>query len=431
MGVVPYAFLAVSLVGALFVVNAWFPVRREPLSVLSFAAGWPTSELAYQHIVWQALATAAFAVGGALRGWAGWAGLAVAVASWLGLAGLHRTARQAGPLVARSLAEAHGGPFPGLPDPPSPRWCRWWRELRALPFNGPEIKRVKGIDYAGDGDPRHRLDVVVGRDGPRAGAPVLVQIHGGAWIVGDKREQGIPLMNELAARGWVCVAINYRLSPKATWPDHVVDCKRAVAWVKEHIAEYGGDPSFVAVTGGSAGGHLSALLALTPNDKSWQPGFEGSDTSVQACVAYYGVYDMTGKAGSGRYGPGLVRMLERLVMKQKLADNIELFKSASPTLRVRPDAPAFLVFHGTNDTLVPLDVARQFVAALRGVSSRPVAYVELPRAQHAFDILVSPRCWAATAGAVAFLETLAQRSGSGRAQSEEASSASDTSTPAG
>ena len=62
------------------------------------------------------------------------------------------------------------------------------------------------------------------------------------------------------------VTINYRLSPKATWPDHLVDCKRALAWVRDHIADYGGDPSFIAVSGGSAGGHLCAMLALTPAD---------------------------------------------------------------------------------------------------------------------------------------------------------------------
>ncbi len=91
----------------------------------------------------------------------------------------------------------------------------------------------------------------------------MVYVHGGAWIIGDKREQGKPMMFELVARGWVCVAINYRLSPKGTWPDHIVDVKKALAWVKEHIAEYGGDPAFVAISGGSAGGHLCALAALT------------------------------------------------------------------------------------------------------------------------------------------------------------------------
>ena len=68
----------------------------------------------------------------------------------------------------------------------------------------------------------------------------MVYIHGGAWIIGDKREQGFPMLLELARRGWVCVTINYRLSPKATWPDHIVDCKMAVAWVREHIARVRG-----------------------------------------------------------------------------------------------------------------------------------------------------------------------------------------------
>ena len=113
--------------------------------------------------------------------------------------------------------------------------------------------------------PARRLPAA--RRGPGgAPAPVLLQIHGGAWVIGDKSQQGLPLMLHLAAEGWVCVAINYRLSPKATWPEHLVDCKRALAWVREHIAEYGGDPDLICVTGGSAGGHLAAMIALTANE---------------------------------------------------------------------------------------------------------------------------------------------------------------------
>ena len=98
-------------------------------------------------------------------------------------------------------------------------------------------------------------------------------------------------MSHLAELGWVCVAINYRLSPRSTWPDQIIDVKRALAWTKEHIAEYGGDPDWVAITGGSAGGHLSSLAALTPNDPQFQPGFEDADTSVRAAVPFYGLYD--------------------------------------------------------------------------------------------------------------------------------------------
>jgi acetyl esterase/lipase len=189
-----------------------------------------------------------------------------------------------------------------------------------------------------------------------------------------------------------------------------VDCKRAVAWVRQHIGEYGGDPNFIAVSGGSAGGHLSSLLALTPNDATWQPGFEDLDTSVDACVPFYGVYDTTGDPElSGAYGTGTVDLLERLVMKTTSSDNPVLFEQASPDHRVTPEAPPMFVFHGVNDTLVPLAVGRHFVAQLRSISAAPVAYVELPRAQHAFDVMASIRSRHTTMGAVQFLEGMRLR----------------------
>ena len=75
--------------------------------------------------------------------------------------------------------------------------------------------------------------------------------------MGSKNEQALPLMNHMALRGWICVSTDYRLSPTSTFPEAIIDCKEALAWIKENIAEYGGDPEFIVVTGGSAGGHLS------------------------------------------------------------------------------------------------------------------------------------------------------------------------------
>ena len=111
---------------------------------------------------------------------------------------------------------------------------------------------------------------------------MLLQIHGGAWVIGNKRQQALPLMHHLAAHGWVCVAANYRLSPRATFPDHLIDVKLALGWIHEHIDSYGGDPEFVAITGGSAGGHLASLAALTANHPEYQPGFEPAETSVKS-----------------------------------------------------------------------------------------------------------------------------------------------------
>ncbi len=409
-GVVNWVYLAVSVVFAILAANAYFPVRREPLTVVSFALGWIPSELPVQMAVIEIAGTIVFAWEGALKSWPGWFGAAVVVATCGAWAGLAAVAHRSKVLVDQALLEATGGAVSVDGLDPVPAWNRWWRLAIAVPFRFRGIKRVKNIDYWGDGNYRHKLDILSRRFVVADKAPVLVYIHGGAWITGDKRQQGIPLMHELAQRGWVCVAINYRLSPRAIWPAHIVDCKRAVAWVRQHIGEYGGDPNFIAVSGGSAGGHLSSLLALTPNDATWQPGFEDLDTSVDACVPFYGVYDTTGDPElSGAYGTGTVDLLERLVMKTTSSDNPVLFEQASPDHRVTPEAPPMFVFHGVNDTLVPLAVGRHFVAQLRSISAAPVAYVELPRAQHAFDVMASIRSRHTTMGAVQFLEGMRLR----------------------
>jgi acetyl esterase/lipase len=430
---VPYAFLIVALVGAVAVALAYRPIRREPFTVVSFSLAWIAGELAFQNIVWQLVATGVFIWFGALDGWAGWLGLAVAVFDWVGLLGLGIAGRRTARVTAAALDEVRAQTFPVPAEPTAPTWGNWWRVTRAIPLRSRAVAVARDIDYWGDGIARHRLDVYRSRLAPPDKAPVMVYIHGGAWMIGDKRQQGKPMMYELVARGWVCVAINYRLSPKATWPEHVVDAKRAVAWVKEHVAEYGGDPSFVAVSGGSAGGHLCALVALSAGDRALQPGFEELDTSVQACIPFYGVMDLTGSPdGSARFGPGLLKMLEKKVIKTRESEHPEVFRDASPTCRVHAGAPPFFVLQGVNDTLVPVETARIFVDRLRAVSHQPVAYAELPLAQHAFDVLASLRCQATTSAVSDFLDGAravapAGRTGasSGRALSEVNEAAPD------
>jgi len=402
---VPFVYLGLASLGAIGVLLTYHPLRQEPLSVPSFIIGFLIGEVPIQTIVWQVGATVVFALFGAFGGWAGWLGLAVSVVSWAGLLGLAVSGLRAGRVVDAALAQVRDDDFPVPTEAVAASWHRTWRVSRAVPLKGRSVGVTKNIDYWGDGDRRHRLDIYRARRTAPGKAPVMVYIHGGAWVMGEKREQGKPMMYELVARGWVCVAINYRLSPRATWPAHIVDAKKAVAWVKAHIAEYGGDPSFVAVSGGSAGGHLCALLALTAGDPLFQPGFEDADTSVDACVPFYGVMDMTGTdEGAHRYGSGLLDLLEKRVMKTASIEHPEVFRAASPTYRVHADAPPFFVLHGRNDTLVPVSVARTFVAALKAVSRAPAAYAELPLAQHAFDVLASLRCRATTDGVAAFLD---------------------------
>ncbi len=227
-------------------------------------------------------------------------------------------------------------------------------------------RSARDVPYAELGK-RNFLDVWRRADlPPDAKAPVLVQIPGGGWTTGRKEGQAEPLMAHLAERGWVCVTANYRLSPRATWPDHIVDVKRALAWTKTTVPEYGGDPGFVAITGGSAGGHLSSLAALTSDETAFQPGFEDADTSVAAAVPLYGVYDFTNRYGTGR--ADMEPFLARVVFKSRLDDDRPRWEQASPVTHVGPDAPPFFVIHGTNDSLVPVEQARTFVDRLRAQS---------------------------------------------------------------
>jgi acetyl esterase/lipase len=230
---------------------------------------------------------------------------------------------------------------------------------------------------------------------------VLFQVHGGAWVTGSKLGQAYPLLSHLVERGWVCVSLNYRLSPRATWPDQILDVKRAVAWVKQNIHSYGGDPGFVAITGGSAGGHLTALHALTAQDRLWQPGFEDVDTTVAAAVPYYGVYDWTNR--DGHADDDVADVLQKHVVKQPFEQAREVYDEASPMSHVRPDAPPFFCLAGTNDTLVPVGQARSFVRRLRAVSTAPVVYAEFPGAQHAFDVFSSNRANASAVAVEQFL----------------------------
>jgi acetyl esterase/lipase len=219
-------------------------------------------------------------------------------------------------------------------------------------------------------------------------APVLLQIPGGGWAINGKRGQAYPLMGRMVELGWICVSINYSKSPCKAWPAHIIDVKRALAWVRDNIADYGGDPDFIVVTGGSAGAHLASLAALTANDEQLQPGFEVADTTVQAVAPYYGVYDLTDVE---KMHEMMLPFLERFVMQARYADAPALFESASPISHAHREAPPFFVLHGENDSLIPSVQAQTFCAVLRKAGAPTVCYAELPNAHHAFDTVATVR----------------------------------------
>ncbi len=250
--------------------------------------------------------------------------------------------------------------------------------------------------------PAQTLDVWRRKDLPAEPAPVLIFVPGGAWVHGSSQMQGTALMSRLAEQGWVCLAINYRVSPHHRWPRHITDVKTAIAWARANVDRFGGDRNFVAVAGCSAGGHLAALAGLADDDPKYHAQLpDGADSSVDAVVGIYGRYCWEDRSTPER--ERFVQFLERVVVQRSIARHPEVFRDASPIARVHRNAPPFLVIHGTRDSVIPVAQARSFVERLRSVSGSLVSYVELPGAGHGFDMLDGPRAGAMAHATALFL----------------------------
>src|ERR1700761_6437771 len=253
----------------------------------------------------------------------------------IGRVGTTWAAQRADQALTAALEGSFGPDYRQLvshPTPPQPA---------CAPRSGGLLRQGSHQRYAGQTSdisygPRGRdnlLDIWRRHDlAPGSRAPVLIQVPGGAWAVNGKRGQAYTLMSRMVDLGWICVSIDYSKSPRSTFPAHLVDVKRAIAWVRENIADYGGDPGFIAITGGSAGAHLASLAALTPNDPRVQPGFERAHTTVQAAVPYYGVYDFTDPDNMHEL---MLPFLEHFVLKARYSDDPERFADAAATSSVR------------------------------------------------------------------------------------------------
>jgi len=356
--------------------NALYPFRQTALLFPSMFWSWFVIGLPGQLVFFQMLSAGFLIWWGALDYTIGWIGLVLLVLSWLGTALILARTRKSGHVVDTALTKADvtrsGPPVP------------IWRVLLAAPLKGRTVEKIKNVPFRRNAGHTIKLDIYRDKT-DRTDRPVFMYIHGGGWVMGDKREQGIPLLHHLARAGWLGFSVNYRLSPGVALPDQLADVKAGLAWIREHAQEYGGDPSFVAVSGGSAGGNLAALAGLTENDPKYQPGFEDADTSVQITAPIYGIYDVSNRMGVQT--PKFVPMLmEPLVIKAFLEDEPEKFAEMSPIDRIHPDVPPFVISQGDRDSLAPVVEARAFVERLEEVGQERVIYMEFPGAQHIFDL---------------------------------------------
>ena len=369
---IPELFAAAATIGLLASIVA--NVRPWPviIGLPSTITGFFMAELARLQMIVHTLAAAVWVAFGGLDEGIGWVAVARVLASVALLELAHRRGVAAAGVMADALPEHRGDP----PDTPHLGVVR-------PTYPGVDIRR----DVTYGPHPRNHADLYLPAD--PVGAPIVIQVHGGGWVSGNKTQQGQPLLSHFTRAGWIGVAINYRMGPRHRLPAAVHDVKQTIAWVRANAPEWGGDADRILLTGGSAGGHLTALCALTADDLTLQPGFEEADCSVAAAAPMYGVFDLTDR-NTHRGRMAMTPFLERMVLGTTLADDPAGWEALSPVCRVRPDGPPMLIVSCAYDTLVPVEEARDFGRAMTDAS--PSAHsVELPHAHHAFDVINGPR----------------------------------------
>ena len=182
---------------------------------------------------------------------------------------------------------------------------------------------------------------------------VLVYVHGGSFTSGDKQKgSGILDIPAMTERGYAVAAINYRLMPEHPFPAEVIDAKCAVRFLRAHAAEYNLLTKRVGIWGGSAGGHLAAMVGLTNGDPAFELG-ENRDflSQVDAVVEMFGPTDLTQPMG------WLQRWLLRRAFGTDSSSDPRLVE-ASLIQYIGNDAPPFLILHGEQDTAVPVEQAQ-------------------------------------------------------------------------
>jgi acetyl esterase/lipase len=341
---------------------ALMPLRKpRALALLSWIVGMVITEMPFIAIVFLTASTVLAFAEGDISSPAAWMAVGLAALAVAGLIVIFGQGVMARPVLQEALRH---NLEPGGQGINSKRPARILGLLHCLfaPFllGRLDVQRVANISY-GDAGRRNLLDIYRHRR-RRATGPVLLYFHGGGYFSGGKSREARTLLYRLAAHGWLCISANYRLRPKAQFPDHLIDVKKAIAWYRTDGHEFGGDPAQIFLAGSSAGAQLAALAALTPNEPAFQHGFESVDTGVAAAICLYGYY-------GPYYGH----------------DDTTSGPASSAHAYINQGAPPLFLAHGVNDTYVPVEGARRFAHELASESTNPVVYAELPGAQHSFD----------------------------------------------
>jgi acetyl esterase/lipase len=246
------------------------------------------------------------------------------------------------------------------------------------------VKVERDVAYLSP-DRNEKADLYLPASDPPAGVrrPAVVIIHGGGWTGGDKgAAREINIGSNLALNGYVGMSINYLLSTpehRVTWPQNLYDCKTAVRWLRKNADRLKIDPDRIGVIGGSAGGHLAAMVALTGHGDGLDP------------PGPYGEFSCRVRCAVDLYGPSdLMTRHEVAMLGRGRDEGPEVYHAASPVSHADAKDPPFLILHGTADTTVPVKDSEALASALKSAGVEH-ELVLVPDAPHSFHLQPAQR----------------------------------------
>lgn len=265
---------------------------------------------------------------------------------------------------------------------------------RAAPPNrvegrGPRLpegaKALRDIPYVKGGHAAQVLDLYLppGADAAAKPLPLVVWVHGGAWLAGNKAQcPALPLLG----RGYAVASVEYRLSPVATFPAQIHDCKAAIRWLKANAQQYRLDPERIGAWGSSAGGHLVALLGTSAGVKEMDGDLgdhKDLSTRVACVVDFFGPTDFTRMRNSGRIDHDAANSPESKLIGGPVQQNKDKAAKANPITYIGKGMPPFLIMHGDKDETVPPNQSELLAEALKKNGS-DVTYKVIEGAGHGF-----------------------------------------------
>jgi len=382
------------ILGSVFLtLNVFRPLAKRSNSsfraiLASFVFSWLVGDLLPQWILLNAAILFLFSYTDIFNQSLGWGGLLVQLSGWIILMLRLWILLNLPERLEQKMEEQLGVQWQKIyPQPVAPRnifevdWLSWFNPNKVV--NDPRIEIIRDQIFHQEAEFQLKLDIYRPRNTKKK-HPGILQIHGGAWITGSKRQASF-LMASMAALGWTCFSVSYRFSPDIIFPEHLIDIKRALCWIRNNAEEHGLDPDFIIATGGSSGGHLASMTALTQNQPEFQPGFEKADTSIQGCVPIYGVFNFTDPFDEKTQFPAKARLIEMLCGGTPETQP-DRYQQITPANWISAKTPPFLLIQGETDALISTIDTQGFWDALQTQKVPNSAFLRLPLVEHAFDI---------------------------------------------